>query len=66
MAQQNFGNLLAEQILWSYQKVRKNMNKYTYSDKFESIVDDALNKLSAEDFKWLLEYMKERIMEYDD
>ena len=42
------------------------MNKYSYSDKFENIVDDALNKLSAEDFKWLLEYMKERIMEYDD
>lgn len=43
-----------------------NMNKYTYSDKFESLVDDALNKLSAEDFKWLLEYMKERIDDYDD
>lgn len=42
------------------------MNKYSYSDKFENIVDDALNELSSEDFKWLLEYMKERIMEYDD
>lgn len=42
------------------------MDKLNYALAIESTIDDALNNLSPEDFKWLLTYIENRMNEYDD